>query len=216
MNMNTYPSLCSTKTSTSVASKSLWDMNPYETLAVKSSELSNAFCGKIADPSKNKEIDRIKIPKENMIVIVRFYDGNEYKMVRREPDVFSLERACYLAIAKHEFGQFLTPSGIEAKATELSYRKEYEAIVKRGIAKYKRSLKEEEEAKEYAKRQKENRIAENERKRKKAAKRRERRIEEMKEAYLRAWNQATIGGIDIEEKDLKLDTIGANMCDDAK
>ena len=51
--------------------------------------------------------------------------GYEGKIICDERDVFSIEYALYLALAKCDYGHLYTPEGIEKKAKELKYEKKY-------------------------------------------------------------------------------------------
>lgn len=99
---------------------------------------------KILYPNDIKDVEII-VP--NKVVKVTFVDGTSQKMVCQHPDVFSLEDALYMALAKKLYKKECTFDGIEWKAKELRYYKEYEKIVKAGlkIAKQKQLAAEKEE-----------------------------------------------------------------------
>lgn len=98
----------------------------------------------------------------------------KYKQTCQDGDEFSLEKAVYIAIAKHLFSEYFTFAGVIKKAEEeLPYIKGFEKMVRYAIADYKKKEKEETERKAIAER----RRAKRERKRAK----REAREKEVKE-----------------------------------
>ena len=135
---------------------------------------------------KNCIID-VKVINEK-IVLVKFVDNKEYKQVcKEEYDTFSLERALYLAIAKHnDPNKELTSEGIEHAAGELKYQKKYVKIVKDGLKLYENKLKEEQKEKERAELIERKRVKRHQKKTERAARKREEQINIQKEAYIRA------------------------------
>lgn len=107
-------------------------------------------------------------------------------MVCHEQDSFDLHKGLYLAIAKHLYKHIYTLEGIEMKAKELSYTKEYIKIVKEAIKKHER-IEREKTARIY--RLETERKTIHEKKMKADKEKRERRIEIQKEAYLSAMRE---------------------------
>ena len=118
----------------------------------------------------NTKIEDVKIIVENKVVEVLFANGDKQKSVCREPDVFSLEMAISICIAKHVLGG------------SSSYNK----TVKAGLKCYEDKLKKAEaDAKEKERIEKRKaKLAAY--KKRRAEKRKEEQIETQKEAYLRA------------------------------
>ena len=116
------------------------------------------------------KIEDVNIIAENKVVEVTFTDGDKQKSVCREPDVFSLEMAISICIAKHVLGG------------SSSYNK----AVHNGLKCYENKLKKEnDEAKEKERIEKRKaKLAAY--KKRRAEKRKEEQIETQKEAYLRA------------------------------
>lgn len=138
----------------------------------------------------------VNIIVPNRVVEVEFNDYyiEKVKTVCSKDDTFSLERAVYIAIAKKRFGHIYTSEGIERKATELTYEKDYVYRVKNALKVYEcqqklAALDKEEE--EIKLRQKQKRHERNERRRarraeeaaKKEEERRNEQIAIQKEAY---------------------------------
>lgn len=90
-------------------------------------------------PYKIKSID-VKVP--NKVMIVKFVDGKEIKVVCDKDDEFSVERGLYIAIAKKKFGTTHTTEGIEYEADKLKHLKEYVKYVKDGVKLYYKDLEE--------------------------------------------------------------------------
>lgn len=112
----------------------------------------------------------VNIIVPNKVVEITFIDGDKQKAVCQEPDVFSLEQAISICLAKHLLGG----SGAYNKA------------VKNGIKAY-----EEKQRAEWMAKAEEERIAKKRAKKaaymkRRAEKRREEQIEIQKEAYVRA------------------------------
>lgn len=141
----------------------------------------------------------VNIIVPNRVVEVEFNDyySEKVKTVCNKDDTFSLERAIYIAIAKERFGHIYTSDGIEKKAAELTYEKDYVYRVKNALKVYEcqqklAALDKEEE--EIKLRQKQKRHERNERRRarraeeaaKKEEERRNEQIAIQKEAYFQA------------------------------
>lgn len=115
------------------------------------------------------KIKDVNIIVENKVVEVTFSDGDKQKSVCREPDVFSLETAISICIAKHVLG-----------GSSL-----YNKAVRNGLKCYENKLKKENaEAKEKERIEKRKaKLAAY--KKRKAERRKEAQIKMQKEAYLR-------------------------------
>lgn len=135
---------------------------------------------------KKKTITNYDVLAKNKVLRVYFEDGGSEKMVCHEQDSFDLHKGLYLAIAKHLYKHIYTLEGIEVKAKELSYTKEYIKIVKEAIKKHER-IEREKTARIY--RLETERKTIHEKKMKADKEKRERRIEIQKEAYLRAMRE---------------------------
>ena len=85
--------------------------------------------------SSRSKIQNIKVYVPGKVMGVRI-DGHEYKQVVKEPDEFSMEFGCALAIAKYKFGKALTPEGIELAAHMLLYLKCVKDEIRRAIKAY--------------------------------------------------------------------------------
>lgn len=86
--------------------------------------------------SRRTKIQTIKVYVPGKVMGVRI-DGHEYKQVVKEPDEFSMEFGCALAMAKHMFGKTLTPEGIELAAhIMLLYLKCVKDEIRRAIKAY--------------------------------------------------------------------------------
>ena len=132
----------------------------------------------------------VKIIVPNKVVEVFFSDGLKEKLVCHEDDKFDLRDCLFIAIAKHLYKSEYTFEGIEYKANELKYKKEYVKIVDSALKAYKKkeedkkkAEKEEREAKELLERKKAKAAK---RKAKRKEKQRNERISEMVEAYVNA------------------------------
>lgn len=149
---------------------------------------------KMAEYIYKSGIRSINVIVPNQVVEVEFTYGDKIKTVCNKDDTFSLERAVYIAMAKERFGHIYTPDGIEKKATELTYEKDYVYRVKNALKVYEcqqklAALDKEEE--EIKLRQKQKRHERNERRRvrraeeaaKKEEERRNEQIAIQKEAY---------------------------------
>lgn len=118
--------------------------------------------------SSRTKIQSIKVYVPGKVMGVRI-DGHEYKQVVKEPDEFSMEFGCALAIAKYKFGKALTPEGIELAAHMLLYLKCVKDEIRRAI----RAYNENEARRSKIKKEKEKIRAIKERRRAKAKKKRE-------------------------------------------
>lgn len=135
---------------------------------------------------ERKTIINYEILVKNKVLIVYFKDGKSEKMVCHEQDSFDLHKGLYLAIAKHLYKNIYTLEGVEKKAEELSYTKEYIKIVKKAIKNHEIS---EREKTEYINKLKTEKEMIHKKKMKADKEKRERRIEIQKEAYLRAMRE---------------------------
>lgn len=154
----------------------------------------------------------VNIIVPNRVVEVIF-DGDLWKKVKTvcdKNDIFSLERALYIAYAKRLYNDTHTSEGIEKKADEFKYEKYYVSKVKNALKVYEcqqklAALDKEEEEIKY--RQKQKRHERNERRRarraeeatKKEEERRNEQIAIQKEAYLQAM-------MEFEEEKKKLES----------
>lgn len=137
----------------------------------------------------------VNIIVPNRVVEVEFNDYyiEKVKTVCNKDDVFSIERAIYIAMAKKRFGHIYTSDGIEKKADELAYEKDYVYRVKNALKVYEcqqklAALDKEEE--EIKLRQKQKRHERNERRRvRRAEERKNEQIAVQKEAYLQAMRE---------------------------
>lgn len=84
----------------------------------------------------NSSIQGIKVYVPDKVMGV-WIAGKEYKQVVKEPDIFSMEFGCALALAKHMYGSMLTSRGIELAAENLLYLKPVVKEIKTAIRMYK-------------------------------------------------------------------------------
>lgn len=181
------------------------EMNKQKTKAAERTRIKD----KMAEYIYKSGIRSINVIVPNQVVEVEFTYGDKIKTVCNKDDTFSLERAVYIAIAKERFGHIYTSDGIEKKATELTYEKDYVYRVKNALKVYEcqqklAALDKEEE--EIKLRQKQKRHERNERRRarraeeaaKKEEERRNEQIAIQKEAYF--WAMMTF-----EEEKKKLE-----------
>ena len=117
---------------------------------------------------------KVEMLAPNKVMRFTFNKGGVVKTVCKEGDTFSIETACYVALAKYLSYKSLTPEGISAFAKELRYYKQANKIVEAGIKTYERSVKEaekraaaEKEAKLIKERQRAKKIRYKERKKQK-------------------------------------------------
>ena len=82
------------------------------------------------------DIINIKIFKENKVVGITFYDGTKIKTICSDNDEFSLEYACYLALAKKIYAKKYTFEGVLCKADELQQIKSINKMVIKAIKQY--------------------------------------------------------------------------------
>lgn len=136
-------------------------------------------------------ITDIKVVIPEKVVLVKFADDKEYKMVCDEKyDTFSLERALYLALAKHkDTKKEYTPEGIEHLADELKYKKKYVKYVKDGLKLYSDKRKAWYKEKEDAEMLERKRAKRRKKKAERAERKREEQINIQKEAYVRAMKE---------------------------
>lgn len=144
----------------------------------------------------------INIIVPNRVVEVAFNDYfyTKVKTVCDKNDIFSLERALYIAYAKYRYNDMYTSEGIEKRADEFKYEKIYVSKVKNALKVYEcqqklAALNKEEEEIKY--RQKQKRHERNERRRaRRAEERKNEQIAVQKEAYIQAMRE-------FEEKKVK-------------
>lgn len=149
---------------------------------------------KIAKYQADSGIESIEIVVMNKVIKIKMDDmfshwKSEYKMVCDDQDVFSLERAIYLAYAKDECRGKYTPEYIELYADKLAMEKKHIAMVKAAMKLYEcqkelKKLDKEEAA--MTKRKKEKRWKQKERR---AERKRNEQIAMQKEAYVQAWKE---------------------------
>lgn len=149
----------------------------------------------------------VNIIVPNRVVEVTFNDDlwtkAKVKTVCDKNDIFSLERALYIAYAKRRYNDMYTPEGIEKKADEFKYAKSYVSRVKNALKVYEcqqklATLDKEEEEIKF--RQKQKRHERNERRRaRRAEERKNEQIAVQKEAYLQAM-------MEFEEEKKKLES----------
>jgi hypothetical protein len=147
----------------------------------------------------------VNIIVPNRVVEVTFNDYfyTKVKTVCDKNDIFSLERALYIAYAKQRYNGTYTSEGIEKKADEFKYEKFYVSKVKNALKVYEcqqklAALDKEEE--EIKLRQKQKRHERNERRRaRRAEERKNEQIAIQKEAYLQAM-------MEFEEEKKKLES----------
>ena len=92
------------------------------------------------------EVEKIEVLSPGKVVRVTLASGKSYKQICRKGDNFSLHFAVALALVK-DMGLNLTPTGNEYYANLLSYYKDFNKVIDRGIKKYYRDLREEEKKK---------------------------------------------------------------------
>lgn len=149
---------------------------------------------KIAKYQADSGIESVEIVVMNKVIKIKMDDmsshwKSEYKMVCDDQDVFSLERAIYLAYAKDECHGKYTSEGIEAYADQISMEKKFVTKVKAAMNLYEnqeelKKLDEEEAA--MIQRKREKRWKQKERR---AERKRNEQIAMQKEAYVQAWKE---------------------------
>lgn len=148
---------------------------------------------KIAKYQADSGIESIEIVVMNKVIKIKMDDishwKSEYKMVCDDQDVFSLERAIYIAYAKDECRGKYTPEYIELYADKLAMEKKHIAMVKATMNLYEsqeelKKLDEEEAA--MIQKKKEKRWKQKERR---AERKRNEQIAMQKEAYVQAWKE---------------------------
>lgn len=149
---------------------------------------------KIAKYKVDSGIDSIEVIVPNKVVKIKMdpifsHWKLEYKMVCDDQDIFSMERALYLAYAKNECCGKYTSEGIEAYADQISMEKKFVAKVKAAMNLYEnqeelKKLDEEEAA--MIQRKREKRWKQKERR---AERKRNEQIAMQKEAYVQAWKE---------------------------
>lgn len=138
------------------------------------------------DKQKPITFKKIEILNPNKVIRFTFNDNTVIKTICLNGDSFDFEYAFYLAIAKKLYSKELTIEGIEAKAKELSYTKEYVKIVEKGLKLYKNQIKEEEKRIKQEEEQKAIKARQEEKKRNRKKKIREAKINDIAEAIKRA------------------------------
>lgn len=88
--------------------------------------------------SKEARIQEIKIYVPGKVMGVTI-NGHNYKQVVKEPDEFSMEFGCALALSKYLYGRVLTIEGVEQMAHNLLYLKCVQAEIRRSIKAYNNS-----------------------------------------------------------------------------
>lgn len=149
---------------------------------------------KIAKYQTDSGIKSVEIVVMNKVIKIKMDDifshwKSEYKMVCDDQDIFSLERAIYLAYAKDECHGKYTSEFIELYADKLAMEKKHIAMVKAAMNLYEsqeelKKLDEEEAA--MIQRKKEKRWKQKERR---AERKRNEQIAMQKEAYVQAWKE---------------------------
>lgn len=138
----------------------------------------------------NRNIIDVTIIVPNKVVEVTFGDGKKEKMVCNKEDKYDLRQCLFIAIAKHLYKKDYTQEGIEYKANELRYLKEYVKIVDDALKEYNKKCEEvkklEEEHKAELERIKRKRAKKEAYKARREQKRRDKQIETQKEAYIQA------------------------------
>lgn len=149
---------------------------------------------KIAKYQADSGIESVEIVVMNKVIKIKMDNTfshwkSEYKMVCDDQDIFSLERAIYIAYAKDECRGKYTPEYIELYADRLAMEKKHIVMVKAAMNLY--------ESQEELKKLDEEEAAMIQRKREKRWKQKERRAERkrneqitmQKEAYVQAWKE---------------------------
>lgn len=149
---------------------------------------------KIAKYQTDSGIESVEIVVMNKVIKIKMDDifshwKSEYKMVCDDQDIFSLERAIYLAYAKDECRGKYTSEYIELYADKLAMEKKYIAMVKAAMKLYEcqeelKKLDKEEAA--MIQRKKEKRWKQKERR---AERKHNEQIATQKEAYVQAWKE---------------------------
>lgn len=149
---------------------------------------------KIAKYQADSGIESVEIVVMNKVIKIKMDDmsshwKSEYKMVCDDQDVFSLERAIYLAYAKDECHGKYTSEYIELYADRLAMEKKHIVMVKAAMNLYEsqeelKKLDKEEAA--MIQKKKEKRWKQKERR---AERKRNEQIAMQKEAYVRAWKE---------------------------
>lgn len=89
---------------------------------------------------------KVEMLAPNKVMRFTFNKGRVIKTVCKDGDTFTIETACYVALAKYLSYGTLTPEGISAFAEELRYYKQANKIVEAGIKTYEKSIKAAEKA----------------------------------------------------------------------
>lgn len=130
---------------------------------------------------KDDAIMNIKIFKENKVVGITFYDGTKIKTICSDNDEFSLEYACYLALAKKLYSKEYTFEGVLCKVNELQQIKIVNKMVTKAIKQYHNEEKAKAKEEQKKKEEKEIKARRLEKKRKKKIEKRAREIKDVME-----------------------------------
>ncbi len=141
----------------------------------------------------------------NKVVEVLFEDGTTEKMVCQEEDTFDIRRCLFIALAKHLYKKEYTFEGIEYKANEMMYIKQYTKMIDHVIKNHVKGelavQKKKQQEQEEKERIDERRNKRYEYKERCKQKEKERQIELQKEAYLRAMREYDAEKAEKEEKE---------------
>lgn len=113
------------------------------TIPAASTNSSSNF--KIHDHNEFKNIKEL-VPEK--VYEFTFYDGTKIKTICDEYDLFNLEYAFYLALAKKLFSSTYTFEGVLNQANQFKYQKYYAKLVKNGIKLFNKLQKERAKEKE--------------------------------------------------------------------
>lgn len=138
------------------------------------------------DTTKICKIEKYEILCPEKVIRVTFTDEKQEKVVCDKVDTFDLRKGLCIAIAKHMYKDKYTLEGIEEKALEVSYTKEYVKMVDKAIREHEKFEKTE---KERIEKEKEEKRLAHAKRMERDKKRREHKIEIQKEAYLRAMRE---------------------------
>jgi len=98
--------------------------------------------------SYNKiKITKVEMLSFNKVMRFTFNNGKTIRTICNAKDIFSIETACYVALAKYLSRNTLTPEGISKMAEELKYYKDANKTVAAAIKLYNKSIKDAEKAK---------------------------------------------------------------------
>lgn len=129
-----------TNTSSGTSASSNSNLSKYIIKTLESCTISSPCEYIFTDPNSFKYIKEI-VP--NKVYSFTFADNTIIKTVCDEEDVFDLEYAFYLALAKKCFSSTYTFEGVLHQAKEIHYIKYYHKIVEKGMKLFKKIQKEE-------------------------------------------------------------------------